>query len=130
MRSILVVVALTLIFTGVTLGVLVTVFGLRVELAGNNLRPIFSFADSDEHFADLEENRSQHYSHLLPAAPISVADAVAEPYWTDFRGPRRDGRYTQTAIRTDWTSNRPVPVWYQPIGGGYASFAIADNRAR
>ena len=113
--------------TVLVVGVLVVVFGLRWELDGSS-RPMFTFGDSPkEHFDELESNRSQHYSRHLPAGP--VADSETRPYWTDFRGPNRDGHYTQAPIRTDWTDDGLTHVWKQPIGGGYASFAIAHNRA-
>ena len=126
-RSVLLVFGIALSLAVITVGVLVAGFGMRVEMNGSGMVPIFSFDDSDEHFAALEENRSQHYSRLLPAPPPPAADA--EPYWTDFRGPNRDGRYTQSAIRTDWPLNGLTPVWRQPVGGGYASFTVASGRA-
>ncbi len=63
-----------------------------------------------------------------PAPPHAAAgrDAAA---WTDFRGPHRDGRYTGPAIRTDWPAGGLDPLWSQPIGGGYASFAVAGGLA-
>ena len=108
LRSILVVLGAALSLAALTVGVLMAVFGMRIEMTGSGMRPIISFDDSDEHFAALEENRSQHYSRLLPAAPVTAADA--EPYWTDFRGPNRDGRYTQSQIRTDWPIDGLTPV--------------------
>jgi outer membrane protein assembly factor BamB len=33
------------------------------------------------------------------------------------------------AIRTDWPAGGLTPLWKQPIGGGYASFVIADGQA-
>jgi outer membrane protein assembly factor BamB len=54
---------------------------------------------------------------------------AAKPYWTDFRGPFRDGHYREQPIRTSWPANGLKPLWKQPIGGGYASFVIARNRA-
>ena len=45
------------------------------------------------------------------------------------RGPRRDGAYTEVAVRTSWPAGGLKPQWKQPIGGGYASFAIARGRA-
>lgn len=114
----------------VTLAVLIYVFGLRIEFAGSGLRPLFSFDDPDQHFSELEANRSQHYSHHLPASPPSTEDdEQSRPYWTDFRGPSRDGRYTQTRIDTEWPVEGLTPLWRQPVGGGYASFVVADNRA-
>jgi outer membrane protein assembly factor BamB len=50
-------------------------------------------------------------------------------YWTDFRGPRRDGHYREHPVRTDWPGTGLQPIWKQPIGGGYASFVIARGRA-
>ena len=119
-------------------GLLVVFADLRLELAGSGLLPIVSFGDADEHFDALELNRSQHYSRLLPAGPppaaaASAGDADPAPpadvYWTDFRGPRRDGRYAQTPVLTSWPASGLEPLWSQPIGGGYASFVVAEGRA-
>jgi outer membrane protein assembly factor BamB len=113
-----------------TLGVLVYAFGMHVEFAGNGMRPMFSFDNPDEHFADLEANRSQHYSrHLPPGLLAGDTDEPSRPYWTDFRGPARDGRYNQTRVTTEWPVEGLTPKWRQPIGGGYASFVVADKRA-
>lgn len=48
-------------------------------------------------------------------------------YWTDFRGPNRDGVYKELAVKTDW--NGLTPMWKQPIGGGYASFVVGEGFA-
>jgi outer membrane protein assembly factor BamB len=61
------------------------------------------------------------------AAPIPELPSSA--YWTDFRGPRRDGHYTEAAIDTNWPSTGLTPIWKQPVGGGYASFVVARGRA-
>ena len=69
-------------------------------------------------------------------APVAAATAAPPPdprrpapYWTDFRGPSRDGHYREQPIKTDWPSGGLRPMWKQPIGGGYASFVIAEGRA-
>ena len=63
-----------------------------------------------------------------PAADSPAVRAIAwTRHWAGFRGARRDGRYSAGPIRTDWSSLRPL--WRQPVGGGYASFAAADGRA-
>lgn len=62
----------------------------------------------------------------LPAAAAPVA---ARNYWTDFRGPARDGRYAEMAINTAWPAQGLPRLWRQPIGGGYASFVVAEGRA-
>jgi outer membrane protein assembly factor BamB len=51
------------------------------------------------------------------------------PYWTGFRGPNRDGHYTERPIRIDWPGEGLPLIWRQPAGGGYASFAIANGLA-
>jgi outer membrane protein assembly factor BamB len=80
------------------------------------------------------------------AAPASDADAGAAdapaaldaeppavpgeaPAWAEFRGRARDGHYRERPIRTDWPAGGFEPIWRQPAGGGYASFAIAGGRA-
>ncbi len=49
--------------------------------------------------------------------------------WTDFRGPNRDGRYDAPMVRTSWAANGLPQLWKQPVGGGYASFVVAEGRA-
>jgi outer membrane protein assembly factor BamB len=50
-------------------------------------------------------------------------------YWTDFRGPGRDGRYDELAVKTSWPSSGLPLLWRQPVGGGYASFVVAGGLA-
>jgi outer membrane protein assembly factor BamB len=63
------------------------------------------------------------------ATPPARAPVTAAPYWTDFRGPQRDGHYREQAIRTDWPTSGLQPMWKQPVGGGYASFVAANGTA-
>ena len=160
---------------------LIGVFDLQIELAGNGLRPLFSFGDPEDHFTALDANRAgRRLAAPAGGGPDRAADGVAggapapapEPpaaddsatapratarpaaggaagapesgvptsppdassgrrdaAWTDFRGPDRDGRYTGPPIRTDWPADGFDPLWKQPVGGGYASFAIAAGLA-
>ena len=66
-----------------------------------------------------------------PAAPSNeTASAHAgRNYWTNFRGPNRDGRYDEMPVLTSWPAGGLAPVWKQPIGLGWASFVVADGRA-
>ncbi len=59
----------------------------------------------------------------------AAAPAIAAGYWTDFRGPNRDGVYRERPILTNWPADGLKPIWKQPVGGGYASFVIAGGRA-
>ena len=137
-RALVKIVAVSLGAVLLLFAVLMVSFDLRIELAGNGFRPIVSFGDTEEHYEVLELNRSQHYSRLLPAGSSSPVDpdTVTSPekdfskqYWTDFRGPNRDGHYDQTPLLTSWPGPGLDPLWIQPIGGGYASFVIAEDRA-
>lgn len=64
-----------------------------------------------------------------PTKPAATTAPSSPPYWTDFRGPGRDGHYRERPILTDWPSGRLTPLWKQPVGGGYASFVVARGRA-
>ncbi len=65
---------------------------------------------------------------VAQTSPTAPADKPSSS-WTDFRGPNRDGRYTATPIRTSWPREGLRRLWKQPVGGGYASFVVADGRA-
>ncbi|HEX6623683.1 MAG TPA: PQQ-binding-like beta-propeller repeat protein [Pyrinomonadaceae bacterium] len=64
-----------------------------------------------------------------PAAPSSAAPPARRNYWTNFRGPSRDGRYEEQTLKTNWGAGGPAKLWSQPVGGGYASFSVADGIA-
>jgi len=49
--------------------------------------------------------------------------------WSGFRGPDRDGVYRETPVITSWPAAGLKPLWKQPVGLGYASFAIGRGRA-
>ncbi len=130
---------------GVTIGVLYQFFGLRVVLNGAAV-PRLSFTSAGEAQARvIEGHRTAQRDAQQRAAPATAANgadsptgpaaapeidaADAQPYWTDFRGPARDGHYRELPVRTTWPSGGLTPLWKQPIGGGYASFVMARGRA-
>src|ERR1051325_5536207 len=102
---------------------------------------------NEAHYAQLEQNRNQQAQQPAPAAtavpspspsasvaasPGQTASAPAAPsrnYWTNFRGPKRDGRYDEATVSTNWPSTGLPVVWKQPVGVGYASFVVADGKA-
>jgi outer membrane protein assembly factor BamB len=72
-----------------------------------------------------------------PAAVANANESTSSPavarsgrnYWTNYRGPARDGKYDETPIRTNWPADGLPLLWKQPIGGGYASFVVAEGVA-
>ena len=68
------------------------------------------------------------------ANPTAQSDGTASAhagrnYWTNFRGPNRDGRYEELEVLANWPAGGLSPLWKQPVGLGYASFTVADGRA-
>lgn len=120
--------------------------GLRLVLDGGG-SPRLQFTASPARQAEELARHREMQRALAPEAPAlqpaPVAGAVQAPaspeltearpveasYWTDYRGPRRDGHYDERPILTAWPSGGLRPLWKQPVGGGYASFAIARGRA-
>jgi len=106
-----------------------------------------SRGSNEAHYAQLEQNRNQQAaqpnapttaipspspSASVAASPGETAAAPAAPSrnsWTNFRGPKRDGKYEEGSVATNWPSNGLPVLWKQPIGVGYASFVIADGKA-
>jgi outer membrane protein assembly factor BamB len=118
-----------------------------------------SVNSSDTHYDALERHRAEQQRQAAQTAPPSATDAAnqtpaasntapgavtpggnpptmshaggapARNYWTDFRGPARDGRYDELVVQTRWGANGLPQLWKQPVGGGYASFVIAEGRA-
>ena len=106
---------------------------------------------NNQHYTELEQHRQQQASEAPPATaaataatPVPQASVAASPtaeaaaaahasstrnHWTNYRGPKRDGRYDETPISTAWPQNGFSPLWKQPVGIGFASFAIADGKA-
>jgi outer membrane protein assembly factor BamB len=113
----------------VALAALIFVFKMHFEVDGSGARPLVSFGDRN---ARLEESRARQPAPT-PAAAVDAATLKIPPvgsaYWTDFRGPLRDGHYTQTPVSANWPASGLERLWKQPIGGGYASFVIAQGRA-
>jgi outer membrane protein assembly factor BamB len=110
----------------------------------NSAAPEAPVAASEASSAPSSQNATADTSSLAQSLPGATADrpdasasAQSSPIaagdrpgssWTDFRGPNRDGRYTATPIRTNWPREGLPRLWKQPVGGGYASFVVADGR--
>jgi outer membrane protein assembly factor BamB len=100
---------------------------------------------NDAHYAELEANRNQQAAQPAPStatpSPSPTASVSPSPgqtaapaapsrnYWTNFRGPKRDGKYEETSVSTNWPSSGLPLLWKQPVGVGHASFVVADGKA-
>ena len=103
---------------------------------------------NDSHYSQLEQNRNQQATQQQPAPAAAVpspspsasvaaspgdtaaaAPAASRNAWTNFRGSRRDGKYDEGSISTNWPANGLPVLWKQPVGVGHASFVVADGKA-
>jgi hypothetical protein len=92
----------------------------------------------DAHYTELEQQRAQQQqattqstttvsqanAPTTSASPTGTSNEVASAhatrnYWTNFRGPSRDGRYDEMEISTAWPAQGPPLLWKQPIGAGF-----------
>jgi outer membrane protein assembly factor BamB len=64
-----------------------------------------------------------------PAQTAPTEPAPSRNYWTNFRGPKRDGKYDETTISTNWPAKGLPLIWKEPLGVGHGSFSIADGKA-
>jgi outer membrane protein assembly factor BamB len=102
---------------------------------------------NEDHYTELEQHRAeqqqqsaavvQQQAQATPAQANAAASPGAESafahagrnYWTNYRGPNRDGRYEEVPVLTSWPAAGLTPVWKQPVGLGWASFTVADGVA-
>jgi outer membrane protein assembly factor BamB len=126
---------------------LFVVYGMRLEWNGALKVSGITFETRAKRDARLEAFRSRQPAQVPPPAPAPVAAPaetpraaalltpvqtgkhVAPAYWTDFRGPNRAGVYAETEIDPVWPAAGLPRLWKQPVGGGYASFTVAESRA-
>jgi outer membrane protein assembly factor BamB len=145
--------AIFIVVLTITSTILYWFFGLTILISGSGAVRLGFVKSSERHANDVERHRAAQRASLPPVTapslpPAVVADATnpagapasvppapmaaaadARSYWTDFRGPARDGRYREMPIFTAWPADGLKPVWKQPVGGGYASFVVAHGRA-
>ena len=129
----------TVLIAGITLAHLFLLWGLRVEMGGSGVEPIFTFTTPERRDARVEESRAamQNASAQNASAPAVAASNTAEgqainsasTYWSDFRGPGRVGHYQEMPILTSWPKAGLPRLWKQPVGGGYASVVVAQGLA-
>jgi outer membrane protein assembly factor BamB len=97
-------------------------FGLQYEFRGSGV-PALTWRKTLPDYEKLQANRASHTSAAMAVTNAGTA------YWTGFRGPNRDGNYNEQPVVVDWPASGPPLLWKQPVGGGYASFVMAEGRA-
>lgn len=117
----------SVVYAAAVVFILYKFFGLEYEFRGGYV-PRLTFWKTVPNYDALEKSRGAPRPGTTSEGQHSTA-ALTNSYWNGFRGPRRDGHYDEMPIRADWPAEGVKPVWHQPIGGGYASFAIGGNRA-
>lgn len=107
-----------------------------------------SSGSNEAHYAELEKHRQNQAAQPTASASVAAtspspqASVAASPsetaatqpaapsrnYWTNFRGPKRDGKYEEP-VSTNWPAEGLPRLWKQPVGVGHASFVVADGKA-
>jgi outer membrane protein assembly factor BamB len=111
------------LYAGGIVALLVHFTGLELEWRGG-FPPVLTWHKTNPNYDAVEANR-----RMQSKIPAQTQVPVAQVDWSGFRGPHRDGHYDGVPIATNWPADGLRPLWKQPIGGGYASFAIAGGRA-
>ena len=106
-----------------------------------------SGGSKEAHYAEVEKHREAQAAQPAsstpapspsPSASVSpspgqtataAATAPSRNYWTNFRGPKRDGKYDEASISTNWPAKGLPLLWKQPVGIGHSSFVVADGKA-
>ena len=114
----------SLLYAALVIFLLVRFTGLQIEWRGGYV-PAFTYHRTGPNYEALERDRAQRGN----SNPVAAPTTVSHPYWVGFRGPRSDGHYEERPILTNWPTAGLRLLWRQPIGGGYASFAIAQGLA-
>ncbi|HSH93966.1 MAG TPA: PQQ-binding-like beta-propeller repeat protein [Roseimicrobium sp.] len=117
----------TPVYIVLMLTLMVKFTGLQIEWRGGML-PYPTYHKTVPQYDALEKHRSQQVK-TAPAIPSPTAIAATPPYWTDLRGPARDGVYAERSLNLKWPAAGPKLLWKQPVGGGYAAFVVANGLA-
>jgi len=118
------IVLFSFLYTSLVIFLLIQFTGLEIEWRGGYM-PAFTYRRTLPNYDALEQDRARHIARV----PVATKYADHGANWEGFRGPHGDGIYSSSPILTNWPVSGLHLLWRQPIGGGYASFAIADGLA-
>jgi outer membrane protein assembly factor BamB len=88
---------------------------------------VLTFHKTLPNYAAVESHRKGH--RRAEGGKVGNNLVATATDWPEFRGWKRDGHYPDGRIEVSWPTNGLRELWRQPVGGGYASFAIADGVA-
>jgi outer membrane protein assembly factor BamB len=88
--------------------------------------PLITFRWESDSDARLEAHRKAQRNAEPPAA-IEVGSRASD--YPEYRGRERNGIAQGPPLARDWVAQPPRLLWRQPVGGGYAAFAVAGNAA-
>ena len=103
-------------------------FGIAVYEWRGGYWPVLTLSPTQPNYEAVEASRAQQ-RRAAPTTIPPLQSASPLESWPGFRGANRDGHYTGAMILTNWPATGPRLLWKQPVGGGYASFAIANGIA-
>ncbi len=113
---------ISLLYVAFVIFLLIQFAGLQIEWRGG-YAPALTWQKTAPNYDALELDRGRQ------RRPFPLFSGFTNAYWTGFRGPRRNGVYDEGPILTNWPTDGLHLLWRQPIGGGFASFAIANDLA-
>lgn len=110
----------SILYLAALLWILYRYFGLGFEMRGRPI-PVPTFSKNVPDFDRLEADRGRQQKN-----PVLARDTVCkdDSLQVNFRGPERTGVFPN-GLRTNWPGAGLPLLWRQPVGGGYASFAVA-----
>jgi outer membrane protein assembly factor BamB len=64
-----------------------------------------------------------------PPQPATPKAEPLQPGWPQYLGPNRSGSLADVRLDTDWAARPPRLLWRQPVGAGWAGFAVSSGVA-
>src|SRR5687767_12550438 len=108
----------TVVLATLTFLHLLAFWGLRVEMAGTGLPTMLTFTTPERRDARVENSRAAMRAETPAVVPEQAQSEATQPgppppkqldqggaYWSDFRGPGRNGVYDEMPILTKWPTS-------------------------
>jgi outer membrane protein assembly factor BamB len=109
-------------------GVLFLTVGVREVHFSGDMVPVFTFFWEKTHDDLLEEDRRRQAEADEPQAD-EARKSFSYSDFPAYRGWNGAGLALGAELSRDWSAQSPREVWRQPVGGGYAQFAVRDGFA-